>query len=326
MRLAGLVVAVLALMVQAPAALAETSMPSAQQLIQDMAQAARDRDFSGRLVYVRGTDISTLEILHGRIDGREYERLTHLDGQAQLIRHGDQLVCVHRDNTITRLAGRLGVGPLAMREQLARALPSQYRIEVQREARVAGRPAWELHVIPGDVFRYGYRLWVDQESNLMLRSELVSADGQALERIEFVTLDLSPGLTVEQFAVPAALAEQALEPVDASVHPQGRLQLRPQWLPDGFVAVAGDLRMAAGDQAPVLAQAFSDGLASFTLFVERDRDGSLDEGMSMIGPTVALARTVEGEQGGWLVTLVGEVPAETAARVMAALQIERQDD
>lgn len=310
---------------QVPVQAAESaSEPSAQQLLQDMAQASRDRDFSGRLVYMRGNDMSTLEVLHARINGREYERLTHLDGQAELIRHGDQLVCVHPDNTITRLGGRAGVGPLAIQEQLARTLPQQYQIVMQGRSRVAGRSAWEMHVIPGDAHRHGYRLWIDEESKLMLRSELVSGAGEALERVEFITLDLTPQLTVEQFEVPPAVAEQALESVDASVHPQGRLRLEADWLPDGFVAVAGDLRMASGDKAPVTAQAYSDGLASFTVFVERDLDDALDEGMSAVGPTVALARRFNGEQGGWLVTLVGEVPVETAERVLAALTIQSE--
>ncbi|MDF1780076.1 MAG: MucB/RseB C-terminal domain-containing protein [Alcanivoracaceae bacterium] len=296
--------------------------PSPQQLLQEMAKAVHDRDFSGRLVYVRGNDMSTLEVLHARIDGREYERLTHLDGKlAELIRHGEQLVCVHPDKTITRLGGRAGVGPLAMQDQLARSLPEQYEIKIDGQGRVAGRNAWMMHVLPGDGFRYGYRLWIDTESYLMLRSELVNEKGQALERLEFISLDLSPNLKVEQFAVPAAIAEQALEPVDASVHPQGRLKLETSWLPDGFVAAAGDLRLTSGEQSPVSSRAFSDGLAAFTVFVERLPEQNVQDGMSQMGPTVALTKRFTEEDGEWLVTLVGEVPPDTALKVVAGLSL-----
>ena len=98
--------------------------PSPQQLLQEMAKAVHDRDFSGRLVYVRGNDMSTLEVLHARIDGREYERLTHLDGKlAELIRHGEQLVCVHPDKTITRLGCLLYTSPSPRDRQKSR-MPS----------------------------------------------------------------------------------------------------------------------------------------------------------------------------------------------------------
>ncbi len=303
--------------------LADTPLP--QHLLAEMASAQHDRNYSGRLVYVRGTELSTLELLHAHFDNQEYERLTHLDGKlAEMIRYAGQLVCVHPDKTITRLGARAGVGPFVLQTQLVRDIPKQYEVVVAGPGRVAGRDAWQLDVIPADGFRYGYRLWVDQESRLMLRSEMIDAQGVALERLEFIELDLNPGLTKAQFEIPSSVSEQALEAVDADSHPHGRLQLDVSWMPDGFVATAGDLRMASGDQSPVKAFAFSDGLAAFTLFVERLTEQTEVGALSARGPTLAMSRSLSGEQGDWLITLVGEVPAQTAERVLAAVAVQEQ--
>jgi len=296
--------------------------PSAQALLAEMASAQHDRDYSGRLVYMRGSELNTLEFLHAHFDGQEFERLTHLDGQlAEVIRHAGQLVCVHADKTITRLSGRAGVGPFVLQAQLVSDIPRQYEVMVVGPGRVAGRDAWQLDVIPVDSFRYGYRLWVDDASRLMLRSEMIDLQGQALERLEFIELDLDTPLARDQFALPSALPEQALEPVQADSHPHGRLLLATGWVPDGFVAAADDLRMASGDKAPVRAFSYSDGLAAFTLFVER-ASAEADTLHARRGPTLAMSRQLPGEQGDWLVTLVGEVPAQTAERVLQHVAVQ----
>ena len=305
--------------------LVQAETPSPQQLLQDMAQAHRDRNFSGRLVYTRGGDISTLEVLHGRINGRDYERLTHLDGQlAELIRNGEQVICVHPDKSITRYGGRVGVGPLALQDQLANTIPAQYRIHLAGHGRIAGRDTWQMKIVPQDVFRYGYRLWVDNESHLMLRSEMVDDQGRALERLEFISIDLNPKLSVDQFDAPSASTEQALESVDASGHPQGRLHFVTGWLPDGFVASSGDVRLVSGSRTPVSSKAFSDGLAAFTLFVERLSDQDFSHEPARVGPTVAISRSYDEAGGPWLVTLVGEVPVNTAKRVLDDLSLKAQ--
>lgn len=317
MRLRGLLVMVLTLL-SFPAA-AET--PAASRLLQNMADAVRGLDYRGRLLYMHGNSISTLELLHARIDGREHERLTQLDGQlAEVIRHGDQVVCVHADQTITRLVNRQSVTPLGLHERIGSDLPLQYQLLFDGEDRVAGRSAYRLRVVPLDAFRYGYRLWTDQHSHLLLKSELVDTDGRALERLEFVSLELSPALSVTDFHIPSALRERALDSLDVSAHPSGRLALAPAWLPEGFVEVGRDLRLTGGEREPVAAATFSDGLAAFTLFVE-DLEGEPQQGMSRMGPTVAVSRLYAADGDDWLVTLVGEVPEVTAERVLANLQL-----
>ncbi|MCK5874610.1 MAG: MucB/RseB C-terminal domain-containing protein [Alcanivoracaceae bacterium] len=294
---------------------------SAPQLLEKMSQAARALEYRGRLLYLHGNTVSTLELLHARFDGREHERLTQLDGQlAEVIRRGEQVVCVHADRTITRLVNRSSVTPLGLHERLSSSLPVQYQLLLDGEDRVAGRAAHQMRLLPLDQFRYGYRLWTDQESNLLLKSELVDTDGVVLERLEFVSLELQPQLTQADFEVPATLRERALDSLADDAHPSGRVSLKAGWLPDGFIEVDRDLRLSGGERRPVAAATYSDGLAAFTLFVEALPENA-GEGISRMGPTLAISRHIAADSAGWLVTLVGEVPSLTGERVLANLSL-----
>ena len=304
---------------------ARAEPPSASELLQKMTEAARELDYRGRLLYMHGSTLSTLELLRARLDGREHERLTQLDGQlAEVIRRGEHVVCVHADQTITRLVNRQSVTPFGLNQRLGGDLPLQYQLLLDGDDRVAGRAALRMRVVPLDGDRFGYRLWADQDSHLLLKSELVDGEGRALERLEFVSLDLAPALTAADFEVPAALRERALDTLDANAHPSGRLAIQPGWLPAGFLEVDRDLRLTGDARQPVAAATFSDGLAAFTLFVETAAGQS--EGASRLGPTVAVSRYYPVAEQQWLVTLVGEVPDATAERVLAGLQLGPRRD
>jgi sigma-E factor negative regulatory protein RseB len=297
---------------------------SAPQLLRQMTEAARVLEYRGRLLYLHGSAVSTLELLHARFDGREHERLTQLDGQlAEVIRRGEHVVCVHSDQTITRLVNRSSVTPLGLHERLGGSLPVQYQLIFDGDDRVAGRPVHRLRLVPLDPFRYGYRLWTDQESHLLLKSELVDAEGRALERLEFVSLELKPGLKPADFDVPPALRERALDSLDTSAY--AAVQVNTGWLPEGFIEAGRDLRLSGGERRPVAASTFSDGLAAFTLFVEAPGPDVL-EGTSRMGPTLAISRLASSPAGDWLVTLVGEVPELTAERVLSGLSFGSAGD
>ncbi len=92
-------------------------------------------------------------------------------------------------------------------------------------------------------------------------------------------------------------------------------------MPAGFDAAAQDWRSTDGKRKPVAAQGFSDGLAAFTVFVETLETDAVEEGVSRVGPTVAVSRRLTAPSGAYLVTLVGEVPQSTAERVIQGVSV-----
>ncbi|MZR62096.1 MucB/RseB C-terminal domain-containing protein [Alcanivorax sp. DP30] len=297
---------------------AEESPAHAQ--LQAMSQANRSLEYSGRFLYQFGAEVSTMEVSHAVIDGHEYQRLTHLDGRlVEVLRRGDEVICVHPDRSLTRM--RKGqAGPMALAQRLADDVPDQYNILVDGDGRVAGRQATRVRVAPLDTHRYGYRLWMDKESSLLLKSEVVDGSGVALERVEFVSLDLAPGLSLAHFDIPASLSESKLQPLGQG-HEASHMRVETDWLPAGFVAADQDWRSGDGKRKPVAAQGYSDGLAAFTVFVETVGEGAVEEGVSRVGPTVAVSRRLTAPSGAYLITLVGEVPQSTAERVIQGVSV-----
>ncbi len=299
-------------------ALAEA--PPAHAQLQAMSQANLSLEYSGRFLYQFGAEVSTMEVSHAIFDGKQYQRLTHLDGRlVEVLRRGDEVICVHSDRSLTRLQKDQG-GPMALAQRLAEDVPDQYNILVDGDGRVAGRTATRLRVAPLDTHRYGYRLWLDHDSHLLLKSEVVDGSGVALERVEFVSLDLSPGLTVADFDLPDSVRESELQPVSRDQMPN-RMQVDTDWLPAGFEAADPDWRSGDGKRLPVAAQGYSDGLAAFTVFVETVGQGDIEEGVSRVGPTVAVSRLLKAPAGSYLITLVGEVPQSTAERVIQGVSV-----
>ncbi|MBL7251215.1 MucB/RseB C-terminal domain-containing protein [Alloalcanivorax sp. C16-2] len=302
----------------APLAIAD-SLP-AQTLLERMTEATQELDYQGRFLYQLGGEVSTMEIRHAVIDGEQYQRFTHLDGRlVEVLRLGDELVCLHPNGTLTRIEDP-DQNLLSFRQRLSSRIPEQYNVLVDGDGRVAGRPTTRMRVAPLDNHRYGYRLWLDNDSHLLLKSEMVDASGLALERVEFVTLDLEPGLDESDFELPRVIAERALETVPASR--SDRIHLEAGWLPRGFHAAEGDWRRVTAERRPVAAQSYSDGLATFTVFVEPVASADIEEGVSRIGPTVAISRVAAADERTYLLTLVGEIPQPTAERVMEALGVK----
>lgn len=313
-------------------ALAQQAAPTAQvvsppqSLLSSMAKAYRSLNYQGRFLYMYGNELSTLEVRHAVIDGTEFERLTHLDGPlAELIREGDEVICIHPDRSMTRLSVGAGesLARLSLHERLASNLPQQYNVLLDGDGRVAGRAALRVRVNPLDNHRYGYRLWIDRDSSLLLKSEMVDGGGVALERVEFVALDLQPALTKADFAVPDVPVQYAIESLPEPL--PGQPTLEAGWLPAGFVTTQRDLRRSAPHRLPVAAMAYGDGLASFTLFVQAIPPGvTAEQGVSRLGPTVAVSRRVDNTTGSFLLTLVGEVPQATAERVLSDVRLNGQ--
>ena len=71
-----------------------------------------------------------------------------------------------------------------------------YEVNPQGSERVAGREANVLMVQPRDANRFGYRLWSDKASGLLLRADVVNDRNEVLETSAFseVTICVKPQL------------------------------------------------------------------------------------------------------------------------------------
>lgn len=292
----------------APQALAEQP----RELLSRMAEAALEQNYHGSFVYERTGSFTTHNIWRKAAGDQSEERMLQTDGEPnEWLRRNGHLVC----------SSSLGAG--ARWNKNAEPLSGQadmlhhwYSLQVLGNTRVADRLVTVLAVQPRDSYRYAYELYLDSETGLLLKSLLINERDTLLERFQFASLqlgepsadDLQPGSAC------LPLPERASEETELSERWQ------PAWLPPGFALGQYEIRTMNGGSTEVVAQAFTDGLARFTLFIEPLGDDSLAGDLrAQLGPTVAVSRKLNMPDGAFLATVVGEIPGSAAERIAASL-------
>lgn len=302
-------------------ALAPSQMLSPAQWLERMSDALQNISFRGRAIYLSGDQLTAVEIMRGIVNGESWERVVHLSGEpAEILRKGDLLACLHPEGISelkdTRRAPQLAAAALSAAAELPhRWNTTQYRLHEGPDDRVAGRVAKRIDILPADRFRYGLHLWLDKETSVLLKSVIVDQRGRALDMFEFVSIDSGLPLKPEDFEPSNGLQWLAQPVGDADAKLNNDWQLG--WLPAGFKVSSHVLRPVS---SAIFAQSYSDGVAAFTLFVEPIAENDQMEGSSQHGATVAVSYRAPQPNDNWRVTVVGEIPLETAMQVASYIQ------
>lgn len=292
----------------------EAANAEAVSWLEKMGAAIREESYHGTFVYMRGAHFDTVEVVHQFEDGKEIERLKSLSGmEREIIRHDDHAVLLHAEGEAytPRL---LASGPFthAFNQVLTDNI-DHYNFALHGVGRIANRPAVRVSVSPKNRDRYGYQLWLDQETGLLLRSNLVNR-GRVLELFQFTEVTIGEPLAPELLAAtmnsPDVTSRDLLTPSQVAE----RSQTRPpgwkvNWMPRGFRQV----KSPDGE-----GMVFTDGVATLSVFVEKRSRNSLGEMQTQVGGTVVLSRPIEGSQN--QITVVGEVPFDTAKRVAESVE------
>jgi sigma-E factor negative regulatory protein RseB len=230
------------------------------------------------------------------------ERLTELTGHgAEVVRVDHPLDCVHPGNQLLQLGAALQAGDCGVAQY--------YRFGVVDGELVAGRRAVRIRIEPRDMYRYGYVLELDQDTGLLLKSATIGRGNKILESFQFASLSYSGEVT----------AGDGTNVVHRAQHPQpgaGLLSLggahpawTVNWLPQGFTATdqPADVSMR---------RTYTDGLAVFSIFLEiLSQDITPGEGVVRRGGTISYTRGMHMSGLPVLVTVIGEVPLNTARMV-----------
>lgn len=287
----------------------------AQQLLASMSEAARTLNYDGIFVYQRGDQMDAMRIVHQSRNGEERERLVSLTGYArEVIRNGNTVTCIFPDDQSVMIEKSRPYKLLSAQfpEPIVE-LADSYNFRLDGSDRTAGREAKIVRIQPRDRFRYGYRLWIDKQTNLLLKSELLNEQGQALEQFMYTQLEIVDEL-------PDKLLEPTITGIDFTWyenpdddHNETRDDTwQVSWLPNGFTISDSAAELLADSPRQVQHLVFSDGLALISVFVEpASQNNGPMIGPSRIGAVNAFARQAEGYQ----VMVVGEVPAITVRQM-----------
>ncbi|MDT8437751.1 MAG: MucB/RseB C-terminal domain-containing protein [Wenzhouxiangellaceae bacterium] len=301
----------LALILGALVATSVQASVSVDEWLLRMEHAEQTLDYRGTLVRAAGSSIEAMRIVHRVGPNGIEERIFALDGAPrEVLRVGDRVhslvpgkrAVVVDPPIATGLVRRAAIGRLTQEQAV-------YRAELGGTERVAGRMARIIELYPQDRYRYARRLWLDAQTGMLLRSLVFEPDGEAVEKLSFVDIEL--GARIEDVELASVLDGQHLRTSEFVDPLAGAAAYRrPSWLPEalprGFRLVS--VGAVAGDAEHLL---FSDGLASVSIYIESGRNQPAGEQLEARGAT----HIYTGNQGGRMVTVVGEVPAATVSLI-----------
>jgi sigma-E factor negative regulatory protein RseB len=285
----------------------------AQKLFARMHQVGRSLDYEGTFVYQHGDQLESLRIVHKTGAGGVRERLVSLNGAPrEIIRTDNEVRCYLPDENAALIEHRRADNrsfPALLPDSFA-LLKDYYKIHVGKDGRVAGRKAVSVHIKPRDAYRYGYLLWADNASGLLLKASLLDDHGGVVEQYMFTQVSI--GRPILESELKPQFPAKGITWQRADDGPP--LPSTGQWaasrLPAGFTLNARMMRMLPGRKQPVEHLVYSDGLAVVSVFIEpvdAETKSNVLTGLTHMGAVHAFGKVIEGHQ----VTVVGEAPALT---------------
>jgi len=292
--------------------------------LEKMNQALATRNYDGTFFHLTEGRVETMRIVHRVKAGSVTERLQSLDGSGrEFVRSNGELTCYLPDQHTVLVQPRVDHGPfLGSLPRFGSDVDQFYLIEALPATHVLGRAARVIAVHPKDQFRFGYRLWLDENTAMPLKTQLCDSRGQVIEQILFARLDM-PENIADADLTPAVNTEgmrwvrqgPAREAASSAL-----AEYRASELPPGFRLTVSGVQTLGGASAPAAHLVYSDGLATVSVFVEAEappRPAAEQtpsapaeppmEGLARVGSGFAFSTVVQGHQ----VTAVGEVPAQT---------------
>src|SRR5262245_30369265 len=159
--------------------------------LERMNQALTTGNYVGVFTHVRGSRAESLKIIHRVKGGQVTERLLSLDGSGrEFIRKDDDVTCYLPDQRRVLVERRSPDGPLlgalpAIEDDTAQV----YEIRGGDRQRLLNRTTRVVALHPRDEYRYGYRLWIDEQTAMPLKTQLCDKSGAVIEQILFSTID-----------------------------------------------------------------------------------------------------------------------------------------
>ncbi|MEO7107424.1 MAG: MucB/RseB C-terminal domain-containing protein [Rhodoferax sp.] len=324
--LAGLMLVVLGIGFQGPAVAQPVSGDALLNAwLMRVHQAARQSVYTGTFVVSSSGGMASARIWHVCDGTQQLERVESLSGAPRAVfRHNDQVVTFYPQSrvAVAEVRESLGLFPNLLKSNDS-SIGDFYQLKAVGNERIAGFDSEIFQLVPKDQMRYGYRVWSEKKTGLIIQLQTLDLNSKILEQSAFSELHLGAVVNVAKLSHSGntdgyRVVRPDLQKTTADA--QGWTLQKPV---DGFKPMGCYQRPApvpSGAQANAqgtMQWVFSDGVATVSLFVEpfdsqrHAREGATDTG----GATHILTRRIDN----WWATAVGEVPLATLTAFTQAL-------
>jgi len=307
----------------------------AQLLLKKIQSAAQRLNYTGTFVYQQGNLMRTSRITH-LLEGRnEIEKLEVLDGKTrEYIRTNEEITCYIPETRTLLVEKRVTkeVFPAIVAANPA-DLSQHYEIKKGETGRIAGYDCQAVILTPKDDLRYGYKLWAEKSTGLLLRAQTLDEKNEVVEQIAFTQLGIG---NIDRRQARPSIVNTSGWRIENAVMEQIDLS---NWvvksLPPGFVRVRELRRMVSDTPAQSTTAAhgtaqqpsqrevsqivFSDGVATISIFIEPGTQ-SRTEGSMRQGATNIVGKRL----GDYWLTVVGEVPPAAIRQIANSIEFKTQ--
>jgi sigma-E factor negative regulatory protein RseB len=300
---------------------AQAQSPEALGWLRKMHDATHKLSYRGTFVYQSAGRSETSRITRLVDAGGDIEKLEVMDGvPREIVRTRDTVRCYLPGSRLVKVEKRVEGGergfPALLPERIS-ALARHYDISLGETRRIAGYDCRAVVLSPRDNLRYGYKLYADVNTGMLLRAVTLDAAGEQIEQFSFTQLALG-GVTRDMVRPRHASREWRVEDAAAAPARLAGWSLSSE-LP-GFHKVV-ELKRRLGESRSAGQVVYSDGLAAVSVFIEslEGRSDPVRPGLASMGAIHIYTREVANH----VVTVVGEAPAASVQRIADAVEYRR---
>lgn len=285
--------------------------------------APRHYNFKGTFIYYADGYIETSRVVHKVDETGEHERIEVLDGKSRIVfRNNDEMKCYLPDNkkiyTEKRWFRKFFPDLLP---QPSKRIYDSYDIEIGKIQRVVGYNSQLVKLLPKDNLRYGYRLWIEIESGLLLKVAVIDKD-EIIEQFAFADVEIGQDIDTDVMDDGSVdfTDDWKTEELSTYVLAEGELNWHLGVLPEGFRKITEMRRSLMGKPMLVDHIVLSDELASVSVFIEpvdKKTASPMPGFYSSRGAINIYVRELEDKK----ITTVGEVPLNTIKLIGDAVNL-----
>lgn len=318
---AGLFIILIACSLNVAAAKEQITSEQVMEWLSRVTRAGQTLNYEGTFVYRHGNRLDAIRIIHKSDGDGERERLISLNGVArEIIRNNDKVTCILPDSRSIVVDHKGPETKLPSIPGDLTQLDAHYDFVFDGYERVASRQTRRVIIRPKDTYRYGYRLWIDDAFELLLRSEMFDTKGDAIEQIMFTDIRLyetlsddllKPNISGKEYTWVTDNEKQTDDPMPVDTG------WRAESVPGGFMVSHRNKHRLPDNIMPVDHIVYTDGLAWVSVYIEKmNNQKEILQGATSMGAVNAYARVV----GDYYVTAVGEVPASTVQLIGSSVR------
>ena len=306
------------------AALISLSLPSiasanegASALLDKMSEASHSLNYEMSYVLIRKSSIEPLVYRQAVDNGNQLAQLVYLSGPVrEVIQRGKQVSYIEPGIDPFTIESDKMVAPLMpMLKVDINKLKDNYDVVKVGRAREAGAATDVIRVVPKDGQRYSYIVWVEEQSGLPLRADLIDRDGEILEQYRTVSFSVTDHLVPVMKGLEKAVLPEVVTLPDSQIT---KVDWQATWMPQGFKSKKIQSHPLFGSNRVVESQIYTDGLFQFSIYVAPEDDYSLKRQLVRQGRRTLQSTVVDEHE----VIVVGDIPPSTAQRILQSVTFQ----